>query len=294
MKKFIQIPRKVCSDYNGYGFFIDFIQRYSKSVLVDIELDFNTNEWFEANLCAVLGACINEIQDSINQVSLVNIQPNQEAIFSRNHFLSHFGGQQINDNNNTTIKFRKYKLSEEKLIKEYLDTELLNKTDFPRMSDQLRKKIGESIFEIFSNADIHGHCSHVFSCGQYYPNKTPPRIDFTIVDMGRTIKTNVSEYLSKEVTGEFAVNWAMQKGHTTKTGNIPGGLGLKLILEFLQRNNGKMQIVSADGYWEINKGRISTAQYHHEFPGTIVNIEFNLNDNSSYFLKSELTVNDIF
>ena len=76
------------------------------------------------------------------------------------------------------------------------------------------------------------------------------RLDFTIVDLGRTIKSNVKEYVNKEVSGKDALKWAVTEGNTTKHGEIPGGLGLSMIREFLKKNDGKIQIVSEDGYWE--------------------------------------------
>jgi len=105
-------------------------------------------------------------------------------------------------------------------------------------------EIIRSIFEIYSNAVLHGDCLNVYSCGQFYPRKTPPRIDFTIVDVGKTIKKNVNNFLQKELSGIDAIEWALAENNTTKPKekNIPGGLGLKIICEFARLNNGKVHI----------------------------------------------------
>ncbi|NIW80623.1 MAG: hypothetical protein GWN16_14705, partial [Calditrichae bacterium] len=95
------------------------------------------------------------------------------------------------------------------------------KKSFPEMSTLLRKKINESIFEIFNNASIHGKCNEVFSCGQYFPKKDI--LDFTVVDLGRTIKRNVSDFLNKSIAGVESIQWAVSEGNTTKVGSIPGG-----------------------------------------------------------------------
>jgi hypothetical protein len=181
---------------------------------------------------------------------------------------------------------------EEKLFKDYLDKELLNKQAIPAMSLALRKKINESIFEIFNNAMIHGKCQYITSCGQYYPTKK--KLDFTIVDLGATIKTNVNQYLGKDMSGKECISWAVEEGHTTKQGTIPGGLGLSLIRTFLKHNGGLLQIVSSDGYWEQRKGIIITKDMEYEFLGTIVNLEFNIADSSYYRLSSETDPENIF
>ncbi|MBN2745688.1 MAG: hypothetical protein JXR34_03095 [Bacteroidales bacterium] len=254
-------------------------------------MDFSKNIWFEANLCAVLGAIINEAQANLNQVNLINLQSKQKEIFSKNHFLANFSGEKIEDTNNTTIKYRKNKLTEEKQIKNFLESELINKPDFPKLSRNAKKEIIRSIFEIYSNAIIHGDCNYVYSCGQFFPNKIPPRIDFTIVDLGKTIQKNVSEFLMSSISGKDAIKWAISENNTTKpkSNNIPGGLGLKLMLEFVKMNKGKVQIVSSDGYWQFDKKGEFKDDLETHFPGTIANLEFNLDDSSFYYLKNEPT-----
>lgn len=105
--------------------------------------------------------------------------------------MSNFGSEILPDIYQTTIKFKKFKVNEEKQFKDYLDRELLSQPDLPKMSPLLKSKINKSIFEIFNNANIHGHCTHVFSCGQYFPQKK--RLASTIADLGKMIKFNVNE-----------------------------------------------------------------------------------------------------
>jgi len=71
-------------------------------------------------------------------------------------------------------------------------------------------------------------------------------------------------------------------------------LGLSIIFEFIELNKGKIQIVSSDGYWEYRKGETLKKDFNGIFPGTIANIEFNLDDRSSYRLKNEVSLDDIF
>lgn len=287
-----EFPNNIRSDFEGYKILTDFYSKTNNLAFSEITLDFGKTQWLEANLIAILGAILNKIQSQLNNVKIVNLSGKTKDILLKNHFLSHFGGLKILDYYGTTIKYRKFKTGEEKLFKEYLDRELLSKKAMPEMSVLLRKKINESIFEIFNNAVIHGDCSHIFSCGQYYPNKK--RLDFTIVDIGRTIKANVNSYVITNVSGKEAIKWAVTEGKTTKRGQIPGGLGLSLIREFLEKNNGKIQIVSADGYWEQKGGNDTGRDFSQVFPGAIVNLEFNIDDKSHYCLSSEIDKDNIF
>ena len=283
----INIPYKVCSDYEGLNSLIEIFNRVKNVNFDTITFDFQNCKWFEANLCAVLGTICHNITQNINNVEFINFDKKIETVFSKNGFLQHFGGWRLQDYNYTTIKYRRYQSNEQSLFKIYLDEELLTKKDFPRMSVPLKKKIHESIFEIFENSISHGASEYVFSCGQYYPQKSPPRIDFTIVDIGRSIKTNVNEFLKQSLSGVETIKWAVKGNNTTKVGNTPGGLGLKLIREFLELNKGELQIISAEGFWQQNKKNvIFTKNLQNPFPGTIVNLEFNI-DNNYYFTKED-------
>lgn len=285
-------PQNISSDFEGYNALIDFYNKTAEVGFDEIILDFAKTTWFEANLTAILGAILNKIQSELNDVKIANLSQKMRTLLSRNHFLSHFGGLKIPDYYKTTIKYRKFKTGEEKIFKEYLDGDLLSKEAMPDMSSSLRKKINESIFEIFNNAVIHGDCKNIFSCGQYYPNKK--RLDFTIVDLGKTIKANVGRYLRRNVPGKDSIRWAVTLGNTTKQGQIPGGLGLSLIREFLEKNNGKIQIISSDGYWEQKGQGEREGGFSQIFPGTIVNLEFNIDDRSYYYLSSEINKEEIF
>ncbi|MBU0701450.1 ATP-binding protein [bacterium] len=287
-----EFPQNISSDFGGYDTLVDLSNKISDIYFEDIPLDFSKTKWFDANLTAVLGAILSGSQDMLNDIKIKGVSEKIKVLLSRNHFLSHFGGLKIPDYYDTTIKYRKFKITEGKLFEDYLDSELLSKEAMPDMSVLLRKKINKSILEIFQNAVIHGHCNNIFSCGQYF--RTKKRLDFTIVDLGKTIKTNVTEYVKNDLSGEDAIKWAVAEGNTTKCGQIPGGLGLSLICEFLRKNSGKIQIVSANGYWEQKSDNESSNVFSSSFPGTIVNLEFNIADQGHYCLSSEIDGDNIF
>jgi len=285
-------PYSIKNDFQGYDFLIRFYNDTKSCKIENITLDLKRTRWFEGNIVAILGAIIDNLKGNFNKINIVNLSPRMRTLFERNHFLHVFDGDIREDNLHTTIEYRKFKKEDEKSFREYVDVGLLAKSEMPRMSPLLRKKISENIFEIFYNAIIHGNCQNIYSCGQYYPTKS--RLDFTIVDLGVTIRKNVNKFLGKKLSSKESIIWAVEVGNTTKVGAIPGGLGLGLIREFLQLNDGKIQIVSAKGYWEQKIKEISAEKFSCNFPGTIVNLEFNLRDKKEYYLSSEIDKDDIF
>ena len=287
-----EFPPRIKNDFEGYKILINFYDEIKDLVADEIILDFGKVGWFEANLTAILGAVINNALGNFNNIKIKNLSSKTKEIFEKNHFLGHFGGLNIAGIHNTTIEYKKFKTSEERSFQKYIDEDLLSKKSIPKMSPLLKKEISKSILEIFNNASIHGGCNNIFSCGQFFPKYK--KLDFTIVDIGKTIKKNVSEYLDQELSGENAIRWASEKGNTTRRGDIPGGLGFGLIYDFLKKNGGKIQISSADGYLELSNNQETGKNFPYSFPGTIVNLEFNLEDNNYYVLSSEVKDKIIF
>lgn len=116
------------------------------------------------------------------------------------------------------------------------------------------------------------------------------------MDLGVGIRRTVRDHAGLNLSAEEAIVWAWAtKGrNTTKSGQTPGGLGLKLLTEFIKLNGGRRQIVSDAGYWCLQKNQVGTARLDLPFPGTAVSLELNTADSQSYMLSSELTDSDIF
>lgn len=279
-------PEEVGTNYEGYKTFIDLCHVLKGQSLKTFEVNFANTKRFDANLVAILGALATMASNKLNILHFVNIKNDLIDLFQQNGFIDLFRDKR-KINKEQSVVFEKFKIKDNRAFVDYIDNELLSKAVLPKMSKLLKKEINTSIYEIFTNAVIHGRCRYVFCCGQHYPKRK--RLDFTLVDVGTTIKHNVNYFLKETYNGSRAIGWAIQTGHTTKHENIPGGLGLSLILEFLEKNGGKMQIISADGFWSKEKENIFAKDFDKDFGGTIVNIEFNLDDPARYCLTSELT-----
>lgn len=287
-----EFPTHIRSSFIGYSILVDLFHLTRRLHNDHLILIFKNTVWFEANLCAGLGAILTKVESQNNTIEFKG-HTNIQSILSKNGFLAKFGGWKKKDYYETTIQYRQFAANDVKLFSKYLEEELLAKPDLPAMSGLLKKKINESIFEIFNNCYLHGNCHSAFSCGQYYPNKK--RLDFTIADLGHSIRKNVREYRDTPyLPGVEAIQWAVELGNTTRVGDTPGGLGYGIIREFIGLNLGKVQVVSSDGYWEEKKGHQTSRSFSRTFVGTLVNMEFNINDSSTYSLSSELTPKSIF
>nr|WP_319394696.1 ATP-binding protein [uncultured Desulfobacter sp.] len=258
-----------------------------------IELNFSFCSFFEANMAAPLYAVIARLRNELNDVSIANVPSGISTILRKNKFLSVFNQPDLTDTNQTTLPFKIFKLSAGDQFNDYLDHYMRGR-GIPTMSEALTRRFRQSLFEIFLNATIHSQSeSGIFVCGQFYPQKH--RMDFTIADAGIGIRENVRKYTRRpKLNSCKAIEWAMTEGNTTKTGNQPGGLGLKLIKDFIQMNGGKIQVVSRFGYYEFSANGESIQKMGNDFPGTCINIEINTEDKNSYSLKSELKSEDIF
>lgn len=259
----------------------------------DIEVDLRATTWFDADMCAALGAILYRLGEGINTVRLNHLRPSVENILSKNGFLSHYGRAKIPDRWGTTIPYRRFDAKDDRYFADYIENELIHRSEMPAMSPGLLKKFRESIFEIFSNAVLHSATKQgIFSCGQFFPKRD--RLDFSVADLGIGMRRNIREKVGLNLSAEEAIVWATHGRNTTKRGSVPGGLGLKLLSEFIDLNGGCIQIVSDAGYWRREKGNTVTAPLCGAFPGTVVTVEINTADKNSYILSSELSTEDIF
>lgn len=282
------------SDRKGFETLAEVFKTARDLSLDTLNLDFSSCSFFEGNMAAPFYAILSQVFNGLNEISVVNVPDDVEKILRKNQFFCVFGYTAIHDHNQTTLPFKKFKLQAGDQFSDYLDQYLKGK-GLPEMTYALTKKFRQSLLEIFQNSAIHSDsASGIFTCGQFFPKKQ--RIDFTIADAGIGIRENVRRYHGDaKISSRDAIRWGLTEGNTTrKGGNQPGGLGLKLIKDFIRLNQGKIQIISRFGFYQYSASGELLLKMDKDFPGTSVNIEINTGDTNSYRLKSELKVDDIF
>jgi hypothetical protein len=163
----------------------------------------------------------------------------------------------------------------------------------PQMSRSLEQHFFTGIHELFTNFEIHSQSPLAWACGQLLPQRG--RIEMTLVDQGVGFAAKIMSrgYAS---TPHQAIDWAMTGVNTTREGDVPGGLGLKILREFIALNEGEITIASQGGFWCERAGRKTLRPLAHPFPGTAVTIAVNTNlkDKKSYKMAAEVRPGDIF
>ncbi len=278
------IVHNIRNDIHGYSE-IASIAKSAKDLFFDeLILDFSPCSFFEANMSAPLYSVIAQVQSRVNVVEPINMKPEVQTILAKNHFLKQWKNGEVFDSNATTLPFKRFKLSVNEQFFDYLDSHMRGH-GLPQMSNLLRKRFLESLLEIFQNSSEHSASEEgIFVCGQFFPSKK--RLDFSIADAGIGFRDKVRSFFpDKSINSIGALRWALKEGSTTK--GIVGGLGLKLLKDFIRLNKGKLQIVSRYAYYEYADKKEDFQKMKHDFPGTCVNLEINTDDASSYRLRSE-------
>jgi hypothetical protein len=289
----IVLPAEIRHDKKGFEALVCLWAQTKSCSFDDIDMDMSTTAWFDADMSAALGAILYRLSENLNMVKLINIKSNIVSILSKNGFLSNYGREKIPDHWGTTIPYQRFDVKDDRYFAGYIENELMRRSEIPSMSSGLRKKFRESIFEIFSNAVLHSQTEEgIFSCGQFFPNKHS--LDFSVADLGIGICRNVKENAKLDLTPEEAIRWATKENNTTKRGQVPGGLGLALLSEFIDLNGGRIQIVSDAGYWSRAEKKTVTSLLSEPFPGTVVSVKINTADKQSYTLSREISETDIF
>lgn len=286
-----EIPT-IRSTKTGFDNLTKLFQVAEESVDQDVTISFEKCGFFDGNMAAALQVILEKIVDLGKSVEFSDLPLSIETILCKNEFPCQYGYGKIRDANATTLPHEIFLLSESSKFAKYLENNLPGK-GVPRMTDGLGKKFRQSIFEMFENCAMHSRSiAGISVCGQYFPKEQ--HLDLTIADAGVGIRTNVQKFLSIEISSVDAIKWAMIEGNTTKTGTQPGGFGLKLLQGFIELNNGKVQIVSRDGFYEFSGGIKRYSTLKGDFPGTTINLQINTGDKKSYALASEISSDNIF
>ena len=169
----------------------------------------------------------------------------------------------------------------------------LNRKEVPEMSPALQGKFYEGIDELFANSALHSKATiSVAVCGQFYPRNK--RLDFALADGGRSIAGSLRDSQIGPYSDDKAIVWAMEPYNTTRQGDIPGGLGSKVLREFIALNDGKLIVASSAGFWCQKGTKVMYASLPYAFPGTAVILEINTADRNKYDLANPPSPRDIW
>lgn len=251
---------------------------------VRLDLDFSGCSWFDANMSAPLGVILTRVADDFNDVTISGVVPTIQRILSKNSFLTNYGFPAVSDPNGTVVPYTRFDRKDDRYFASYVRQYTQGK-GIPGMSPLLKRKFHEAIGELFANAITHSESRlGIFACGQYFPRNQ--LFNFCIADAGSGFVGAIRKAFNVEVNSLKAMKFCLGEGNTTKR-NEPGGLGLKLIRDFIELNDGRLVIVSNSAYYEFSHDGEKFKDLSSFFPGTCINIEINTADRSTYRLENE-------
>lgn len=290
-----KLPTHIETNIDGYEILAGMYDKLSGKE-TEVFIDFSTCEVFDGNLVAALGAVFDKLLSEGYQVMLIKPKAGKvRRTLGRNGFLKAWQIMTDVQEKEYFVEYRSFTTNKSDEFKSYIDSQLIHKQKFPQHTELVGKYILENIYEIYANATMHGFSRSVNCCGEYSEDEKV--LHMTIVDCGTTIAENVNSYMKERgkqnMTDEEAIEWAFIEGNTTKKNT--GGLGLALLKEFIRQNQGSLDIVSGSGMLSIKEGQTNSCLLKHSFPGTIVNVNFNFNDEKNYYIEGEdsIDINDL-
>lgn len=245
-----------------------------------IQIDCSELSWMDAHLAAPLMTIVHQSSTRGNTHRLIELKENIKLILAKNGTLKNATAV---DNHHTTMPVTHFDLHEEVRFARYTRLHVARK-EMPKMSSALQGKFFEGIDELFANSSLHSESSvQVSVAGQFFPKTN--RLSFVISDGGVGIEGSLRKAGIPIKGPAEAIDWAMQSNNTSRQGDIPGGLGLRLLRDFVEANDGVLTVASLEGVWTQSGSDVLKRTMRRPFPGTAVILEINTSDKKRYDLK---------
>lgn len=276
-----------------------------------IILDFSNTEYIRNNYISIIGMAIEILKSQ--DISVDVIPPNDNKVYkllndtgfiykyAENHRNTKIDTKNMNMITYTHIPLKNF---DEEISDFYFYFFKKLSERMENLSPNLLKKIIQKIFELFSNVFRHSYSElGLFCSGQFYPDTN--KFYFTIVDNGTTIRKNVNKFLKKEFkknknftdlvlnrkfkpfNGIDSIIWAIKDKNST-TG--AGGLGLSLLEDLITQSNGRLEIISNNGYYKLEQKEV-VKKTIETFEGTIISIGLDTCKDKYFYLNGDKDAN---
>lgn len=253
------------------------VNLYAKYIAKENEkIEIYLEGWFDANLSAVLGGICEKLLHK-HKITLGCGKTEIKNILERNGFYkAHLKGEKCLDLNHSTIPYLNTPVKKEFDFVAYLKKNFFSHTKIPKLLEDTEQSILEAMQEVYDNIVQHSKSKKFYACGQYFHKRN--QIAFCIVDTGIGFANSVNQKLTNtRLTSKQAIEWAIQRGNTTK--KTTGGLGLSEIQKAIEVNCGQLYIVSGNAILYIKNNKKEYKMLDSFFDGVIVNMIFKTENN---------------
>ena len=253
----------------------------------DVKFDFFQCDFLRPNAVAFLGGLAKTIELRFDTVEFDWNSCTNGAVMmnlSQNGFAGLFG-HRSNAWEGESIPYKEHDNLDMNSIMDYLTYSWLDR-GWINVSHGLRNSIAGTMWEIYNNAFEHsGSNIGVFSCGQHFPNKN--ELILSVIDFGQGIAAVVRKFMGQysdedrvnQLTGINCIKWAFESGNSTCKGKVSRGLGLEILKNFIQVNQGKLEVYSNEGYVIIDESGERYENRTVAFEGTAVHVTLRCNEN---------------
>jgi hypothetical protein len=261
----------------------DFYQLFSiynqvNSDFQDVRFDFSHCWFLRPNAVAFLGGLARLIESRQGKVAFDwSTLSSKGAVMTnlrQNGFAGAFGDSSPAWDGNS-IPYREHRNLDMNGIMDYLTYNWIGK-GWVHVSERLRDAIAGRMWEIYCNAFEHSQTNiGVFSCGQHF--KKQDELILSVVDFGLGIPARIRYFFrnnprAQGLRADACLRWAFARGTSTCTDDVPRGLGLDLLKEFVGINQGKLEVYSNEGYAVIDRDGERYENRDVSFNGTVVHI----------------------
>ncbi|MDM0892548.1 hypothetical protein [Clostridium perfringens] len=296
------MPKKICNDKGIYEFITNLYNAFKYCSNSKITLISSSIRYIDPIMMSPLGLILTKFKSRKNFVCFNSLNKSIIKHLSLYGFLSpdYYNGY-INQH---TIKYNNFSSENFNEFKKYLKSSLKDLFD----NDTLEKFL-PYLWELFENVKMHSgnkkskfKNKEIFTCGYYDTQKD--YVTFSICNNGNTFKKNISSLRNIEFEREFEyITWSLKRSNSTRTKETPGGLGLSLICELVEKSKGSLTIISGKGFvqYDFNKNILINDDFGSSYPGNIITIHLPISKTKEYldtietpFLKKVISAKDLF
>lgn len=270
----IDMPSSIDSIVNDIMKLIKLFKNIEKCANKKVILNYKKTNFFASELYCLYHYLLDDLREKGFEITGINVLEKVDYVMHLSNY-----NDFTDPNYASSIQHKDFSLE--------LDAGNINCFDIYLKDEFLPKMINNEnvsniitayLSELFVNARTHGKTHKIRCNGQKYNNGKI--LKFIIVDFGVTIPYNVSNHIINNKLNYFhnndgeAIRWASKEGNTTK--EKLGGLGLNDLSQFIKKYNGKIKIISRNGYYELNPYYDKILSLDEQFNGTLILVELDL------------------